>query len=250
MNLVLQIGEQSAERIKIEAGSAMRQVTGRDVEIHIKGRDLVAGVPRTLSITSDEIRDAISEPVNGIADDKVRAYCRRQRELLQQAFEAARPRWAFHGHWHLFHTATLTCKGPDGRPAYEDAKDNSGVAQGSKVTPPALLADELPPPSVLVAMNAAALKADLHRLEPHGLLIVNSDSFEERDLEKAGYTSNPLEDGSLEGYRLVQIPMTSLTQGAAEPLGVKPRDAERSKNFFALGLICWMYTHMDMVIMI
>lgn len=56
------------------------------------------------------------EPVNGIADDKVRAYCRRQRELLQQAFEAARPRWAFHGHWHLFHTATLTCKGPDGRP--------------------------------------------------------------------------------------------------------------------------------------
>ena len=97
-------------------------------------------------------------------------------------------------------------------------------------------------PSVLVAMNAAALKADLHRLEPHGLLIVNSDSFEERDLEKAGYTSNPLEDGSLEGYRLVQIPMTSLTQGAAEPLGVKPRDAERSKNFFALGLISWLYS--------
>ncbi len=97
-------------------------------------------------------------------------------------------------------------------------------------------------PSVLVAMNAAALKADLNRLEPHGLLIVNSDSFEARDLEKAGYTSNPLEDGSLDGYRLVQIPMTSLTQGAAEPLGVKPRDAERSKNFFALGLISWLYS--------
>ena len=97
-------------------------------------------------------------------------------------------------------------------------------------------------PGVLVAMNAAALKADINRLEPHGLLIVNSDNFEPRDLEKAGYTANPLEDGSLDGYRLVEIPMTSLTQGAAAPLGVKPRDAERSKNFFALGLISWLYS--------
>ena len=97
-------------------------------------------------------------------------------------------------------------------------------------------------PSVLVAMNPAALKADLGRLEPHGLLIVNSDSFGERDLAKAGYAVNPLTDDSLAGYRVVEVPMTSLTQKATEPLGVKPRDAERSKNFFALGLISWLYS--------
>jgi len=97
-------------------------------------------------------------------------------------------------------------------------------------------------PNVLVAMNPAALKADLPRLEPGGTLIVNEDSFEARDLEKAGYTVNPLDDGSLAGYRLIKVPMTSLTKQACEPLGVKPRDAERSKNFFALGLVSWMYT--------
>jgi len=97
-------------------------------------------------------------------------------------------------------------------------------------------------PNVLVAMNPAALKADLHRLEQNGLLIVNSDAFEARDLEKAGYDHNPLHDGSLDTYRLVEIPMTSLTQKATEPLGVKARDAERSKNFFALGLVSWLYS--------
>ena len=97
-------------------------------------------------------------------------------------------------------------------------------------------------PDVLVAMNPAALKADLHRLDQHGLLIVNSDSFEERDLQKAGYDSNPLLDDSLSQYRLVEIPMTSLTQKATEPLGVKSRDSERSKNFFALGVISWLYS--------
>ena len=106
-------------------------------------------------------------------------------------------------------------------------------------------------PNVLVAMNAAALKADLHRLQPGGTLIINEDSFSERDLEKAGYvtdngpngeTVNPLEDGSLNGYRVLKVPMTSLTKEVCEPLGVKPRDAERSKNFFALGLVSWMYT--------
>ncbi len=97
-------------------------------------------------------------------------------------------------------------------------------------------------PSVLVAMNPAALKADLDRLEPNGLLIVNSDAFTERDLTKAGYTVNPLLDGSLKGYRVVEVPMTSLTQGATASLGVKPRDAERSKNFFALGMISWLYS--------
>ena len=97
-------------------------------------------------------------------------------------------------------------------------------------------------PSVLVAMNPAALKADLGRLEQNGLLIVNSDAFAERDLAKAGYTHNPLEDDSLAAYRVVEVPMTSLTALATEPLGVKSRDAERSKNFFALGMISWLYS--------
>jgi 2-oxoglutarate ferredoxin oxidoreductase subunit alpha len=97
-------------------------------------------------------------------------------------------------------------------------------------------------PNVLVAMNPAALKADLDRLEQGGTLIVNEDTFDERNLEKAEYTSNPLDDGSLATYRLIKVPMTSLTKQACEPLGVKPRDAERSKNFFALGLVSFMYT--------
>jgi 2-oxoglutarate/2-oxoacid ferredoxin oxidoreductase subunit alpha len=97
-------------------------------------------------------------------------------------------------------------------------------------------------PNVLVAMNPAALKADLGRLEQGGTLIVNEDAFDERNLEKAEYTSNPLEDGTVSGYRVITVPMTSLTKDACVPLGVKPRDAERSKNFFALGLVSFMYT--------
>ena len=97
-------------------------------------------------------------------------------------------------------------------------------------------------PNVLVAMNPAALKAELTKLERGGTLIVNEDAFDERNLEKAGYIRNPLEDGSLDTYRLLLVPMTSLTKEATAPLGVKPRDAERSKNFFALGLVSWMYT--------
>jgi len=97
-------------------------------------------------------------------------------------------------------------------------------------------------PSVLVAMNPAALKADLNRLEVGGTVIVNIDTFGERDLAKAGYDANPLRDGSLKGYRVIEVPMTSLTKDAAAPLGVKPRDADRSKNFFALGLISWLYS--------
>jgi 2-oxoglutarate/2-oxoacid ferredoxin oxidoreductase subunit alpha len=103
-------------------------------------------------------------------------------------------------------------------------------------------------PNVLVAMNPAALRADLGRLEVGGTLIVNEDAFEERNLLKAGYhgaggvATNPLDDGSLDSYRVIKVPMTSLTKEASVPLGVKPRDAERSKNFFALGLVSWMYT--------
>jgi 2-oxoglutarate ferredoxin oxidoreductase subunit alpha len=97
-------------------------------------------------------------------------------------------------------------------------------------------------PTVLVAMNPAALRADLGRLEPGGMVILNTDTFDERNLEKAGYRTNPLDDGTLASFAVVRVPMTELTKGAVVPLGVKPRDADRSKNFFALGLISWLYS--------
>ncbi len=97
-------------------------------------------------------------------------------------------------------------------------------------------------PNVLVAMNPAALRTELPRLEQGGTIILNEDAFDERNLHKAGYAADPRGDGSLDGFTVFEVPMTSLTQGAVEPLGVKPRDAERSKNFFALGLVSWMYT--------
>jgi 2-oxoglutarate ferredoxin oxidoreductase subunit alpha len=97
-------------------------------------------------------------------------------------------------------------------------------------------------PNVLVAMNPAALKANIELMAKGTVLIVNSDSFEERDLTKAGYASNPLTDGSLASYTVYEVPMTSITQEVCKEAGVKPRDAERSKNFFALGLISWLYT--------
>jgi 2-oxoglutarate ferredoxin oxidoreductase subunit alpha len=96
-------------------------------------------------------------------------------------------------------------------------------------------------PSVLVAMNPAALKANLADVTSAGMLIVNSDSFDDRSLAKAGYSVNPLTDGSLDAYTVYEIPMTSMTLEAVKPSGTRPRDAERSKNFFALGLISWLY---------
>jgi 2-oxoglutarate ferredoxin oxidoreductase subunit alpha len=97
-------------------------------------------------------------------------------------------------------------------------------------------------PDVLVAMNPAALRKELDKLEVGGTLVVNTDAFDERSLAKAGYTDNPLTDDSLKAYTVYEVPMTSITKRACEPLGVKPRDAERSKNLFALGLVSWMYT--------
>ncbi len=97
-------------------------------------------------------------------------------------------------------------------------------------------------PNVLIAMNPAALVANLSDLAPGTTLIVNGDTFEQRDLDKAGLAVNPLEDGSLDAFNLYVVPMTSITVEATASLGIKPRDAERSKNFFALGLLCWMYT--------
>src|SRR4029450_9779546 len=78
-------------------------------------------------------------------------------------------------------------------------------------------------------------------LPPGATLLLNEDAFEQRNLDKAGYQANPIEDGSLAAYRVVQVPMTTITLESTKPLGVKPRDAERSKNFFALGLVSWMY---------
>ncbi|HEX6391800.1 MAG TPA: 2-oxoacid:acceptor oxidoreductase subunit alpha [Acidimicrobiales bacterium] len=97
-------------------------------------------------------------------------------------------------------------------------------------------------PSVLVAMNPAALKANISDVTPAGTIIVNSDAFDDRALTKAGYATNPLNDGSLADYTIYEVPMTNLTMEAVKPSGTKPRDAERSKNFFALGLISWLYT--------
>jgi 2-oxoglutarate ferredoxin oxidoreductase subunit alpha len=97
-------------------------------------------------------------------------------------------------------------------------------------------------PNVLVAMNPAALKANLPELERGATIIVNEDAFTKRNFEKAGYDANPLEDGSLAAYRVHRIPMTSLTTRAVEAIdGVGSRDAGRAKNLFALGLLSWLY---------
>ena len=94
---------------------------------------------------------------------------------------------------------------------------------------------------VLVAMNPAALKANLSDLEKGGILIINSDSFAENDLRKAEYSENPLESGELNDFRVVQIPITKLTLKAVEETGLSHRDGSRSKNFFALGVVDWLF---------
>ena len=96
-------------------------------------------------------------------------------------------------------------------------------------------------PNVLVAMNPAALRTNLRDLPKGGTLIVNRDAFTERNLEKAGYTSNPLEDGTLGDYHVHDVPLTTLTLEALKEVEVTKREAERSKNMFALGLMSWLY---------
>ncbi len=97
-------------------------------------------------------------------------------------------------------------------------------------------------PDVLVAMNPAALKANLADLPKGGTIILNTDAFNDRNLQKAGYTRNPLEDGSLGDYHLHTVALTSMTVTALKAVeGITPREAERSKNFFALGLMSWLY---------
>jgi len=96
-------------------------------------------------------------------------------------------------------------------------------------------------PSVLVAMNPAALKAHLKELLVGGLLIVNSDAFDKRNLDKVGYDANPLEDDSLKSYQVYDIPMTSMTLETVKGVGLSKKEAGRCKNMFALGIISWMY---------
>jgi 2-oxoglutarate/2-oxoacid ferredoxin oxidoreductase subunit alpha len=97
-------------------------------------------------------------------------------------------------------------------------------------------------PNVLVAMNPAALKANLEEIDRGATIIVNEDAFSKRNLEKAGYDSHPLEDDSLSAYRVHRVPMTTLTTRAVEAIeNASTRDAGRAKNFFALGLLSWLY---------
>ena len=96
-------------------------------------------------------------------------------------------------------------------------------------------------PDVLVAMNPAALKANVADLPRGGVLIVDADEFGKRNLSKVGYQANPLEDGSLASFQVHSLPLTSMTVTALTELGLSRKDAERSKNMFALGLLSWLY---------
>ncbi|ORB26248.1 2-oxoacid:acceptor oxidoreductase subunit alpha [Mycolicibacterium parafortuitum] len=96
-------------------------------------------------------------------------------------------------------------------------------------------------PDVLVAMNPAALKANVSDLPRGGLIIANSDEFTKRNLAKVGYDSNPLESDELSDYVVQAVPMTTLTLGAVEEIGATKKDGQRAKNMFALGLLSWMY---------
>jgi len=96
-------------------------------------------------------------------------------------------------------------------------------------------------PDVLVAMNPAALKANLNDVPRGADIIANTDEFTKRNLAKVGYAQNPLEDGSLDAYQLHAIPITSVTVKALESFDITRKDAERAKNMFALGLLSWLY---------
>ncbi len=93
----------------------------------------------------------------------------------------------------------------------------------------------------LVAMNAAALVTNLPDLVPGGILIANSESFDKKDLKLANLDSNPLEDGLVDGYQLFEVEMTRLTRNAVEGTGLTVKESDRCKNFFAMGLVFWLY---------
>ena len=94
---------------------------------------------------------------------------------------------------------------------------------------------------ILVAMNPAALKVNIHKLKDNGILIVNSDNFARKNLRLAGYTDNPLEDDSLTKYQVIPVELTKLTRRALESTDLRFKDMDRCKNFFALGMILWLY---------
>jgi len=96
-------------------------------------------------------------------------------------------------------------------------------------------------PDVLVAMNPAALKANISDLQPGGTAIVDAHEFTPRNLKRVGYDANPLEDGSLRDYNVQAVDLTGLTVGAVAPFGLSRKDASRAKNMFALGLVSWMF---------
>jgi 2-oxoglutarate ferredoxin oxidoreductase subunit alpha len=96
-------------------------------------------------------------------------------------------------------------------------------------------------PDVLIALNPAALKVNLKHLKNDAIIIVNVDSFDAKNLKLAEYTSNPLEDDSLEGYRVYEVPITKSTLNAVENIGLSVKEAHRCKNFFALGLSYWLF---------
>ena len=96
-------------------------------------------------------------------------------------------------------------------------------------------------PDVLIAFNPAALKTNVERVKKGGLVLVNSDSFTSRNLEKAGYESNPLEDGSLTAWQLVKVDMTRLTREGLKDSPLKTKDKDRAKNLFALGMVYFLY---------
>ncbi|MFQ5616286.1 MAG: 2-oxoacid:acceptor oxidoreductase subunit alpha [Anaerolineales bacterium] len=97
-------------------------------------------------------------------------------------------------------------------------------------------------PRVLIAMNPAALATNIGDLQPGGIVIVNTDSFTHKNLQKANYDSNPLKDGSLDDYQVFEIPLTTLNRNALENIeGLNAKEVDRSKNFFALGLIFWIF---------
>jgi 2-oxoglutarate ferredoxin oxidoreductase subunit alpha len=97
-------------------------------------------------------------------------------------------------------------------------------------------------PDVLIAMNPAALKKSLVDLKPNGIIIANTDEFNERNLKKAAYDSNPLEDGSLEGFRVYSADITTMTRRTLEDSGLDVKTQDRCKNFFALGMVYWLFS--------
>ncbi len=97
-------------------------------------------------------------------------------------------------------------------------------------------------PDVLVAMNPAALRKELKDLKPNGVVIVNTDEFNDRNFARAGYTSNPLEDGSLSSYRVFQVALTTMNRRTLEGSGLDTKSMDRCKNMFALGMCYWLFS--------